>query len=166
MKNFFASNRIIRKILGLSLFTYLLVVGWFLFISVDSINRNTYFKKREIHVVPFKNTYISFKSLHQIANIVPPDQVPYYRYLLIRNIIGNIALLIPIGFLVPLLWERLNTLKAIVIFSVLCSFSIEIIQYILIIGVFDIDDIIYNLIGAVIGFCVLRAFQKYIPNPL
>jgi glycopeptide antibiotics resistance protein len=161
MKKIFVTNRTIRKILSVSLFAYLLVLGWFLFISVDSINRNTYFKKREIHLIPFKNTYTSFKSLHEIAYIVPPDQVPYYRYLFIRNIIGNIALLIPIGFLVPLLWERINTLKAIVTFSALCSFSIETIQYVLTIGVFDIDDIIYNVTGSLIGFYMLRASKRY-----
>lgn len=168
MKKMFINNRLqtIRKILSFGLFIYLLVLGWFLFISVDSINRNTYFKKREIHLIPFKNTYTSFKSLHEIAYIVPPDQVPYYRYLFIRNIVGNIVLLIPLGFMVPLLWERINTLKAILIFSVLCSFSIETIQYVLTIGVFDIDDIIYNVIGSLIGFYILRAFQKDINNSL
>jgi glycopeptide antibiotics resistance protein len=134
-------------------------MGWFLFVSIESTNRNTYFNKREIHLVPFKNTCTSLRNLKEIASFVSPDQVPYYRYLFIRNIVGNIIVLIPWGLLVPLLFQKLGTFKAIVITTVLFSFFIESTQYIFLIGVFDIDDIIYNTTGAIIGFYLLQVFK-------
>jgi glycopeptide antibiotics resistance protein len=150
------------KIISLVFLLYLLVLYWFFFISLGTTDRNTYFIKREIHLIPFKNTYTNFESLHDIALIVPPDQFTYYQYLFIRNIIGNILLLIPLGFMASLLFQQLKTLKAIVVFSILFSSLVESTQYVLKIGVFDIDDIIYNAIGTLTGFYILQIVRSLI----
>lgn len=73
-------------------------------------------------------------------------------------IIGNIAMFVPMGFLLPLVTkikDRKNLLRA----SVLIPLACEVLQ--LIFGrSFDIDDLICNfvgiLIGAAIAHCVLR----------
>jgi hypothetical protein len=88
------NRKIVKKITSFGFVFYLLALCWFLFISLGTTDRNAYFVKREIHLIPFENTYTSFKSLNNIAYIVPPDKFPYYQYLFIRNIIGNIVLLI------------------------------------------------------------------------
>lgn len=69
--------------------------------------------------------------------------------LFIKNIIGNIVLFIPFG----MFYKSYFNIKIIslIIITVLYSFIIEIIQ--LLIGrVFDIDDILLNLIGAIVGY--------------
>ncbi|MFZ9418431.1 MAG: VanZ family protein, partial [Sediminibacterium sp.] len=43
------------------------------------------------------------------------------------NIIGNIILLVPLGFLIPLVFPKINW-KQIIVVSILCSFIIEGIQ--------------------------------------
>jgi glycopeptide antibiotics resistance protein len=152
------NKKVIKRIISLGFLLYLMALCWFLFVSLGTTDRNTYFIKREIHLIPFKNTYTSFKSLHDIAYIVPRNQFPYYQYLFIRNIIGNIVLLIPFGFMAPLLFQQLKTLKAIVVFSILFSFIVETIQYALIIGIFDIDDIIYNVVGSLTYCCYFEVY--------
>ena len=67
------------------------------------------------------------------------------------NIIGNIILLVPFGFLIPFVFTKINW-KQIIVVSILCSFIIEGIQAILHIGIFDIDDVILNALGIIIGY--------------
>lgn len=77
----------------------------------------------------------------------------------LKNLIANVVLFIPWGFLLPLIHERL---KKIIPFSCL-SFAvilfIEMAQLIFLIGHFDVDDIFLNLAGAFIGYAILRTFD-------
>lgn len=67
------------------------------------------------------------------------------------NIIGNIFLFLPLGTFIYNL--RLNTvLKVIIIIVVIIL--LEVLQYITKKGIFDYIDILLNLIGAVIGYCL------------
>ncbi len=78
------------------------------------------------------------------------------------NIFGNIALFVPFGFLLPVAAKRLRALwkcAAVTFFAVLTA---EILQLLLKVGSFDIDDIILNMLGAVTGYAVFRiAFIVY-----
>lgn len=67
------------------------------------------------------------------------------------NVLGNIVLLIPIGFLLPFVFRSINT-KMIFIISLVFCLLIESIQAILKIGIFDIDDVILNVLGFMMGY--------------
>lgn len=76
--------------------------------------------------------------------------------LIIRNIGGNILLLMPLGYLVPLLWESFK-LKQTLLLGLCISVLIEFSQYWEIkIGAFgrvtDIDDVIFNVLGSYLGY--------------
>lgn len=74
------------------------------------------------------------------------------------NIIGNIILFIPMG----ILFEEINLRKIYKIIIITFLFtSIEIIQYILKIGVFDIYDILLYYIGFIIGVVYMRGGAYY-----
>ncbi len=75
------------------------------------------------------------------------------------NIGGNIAFLIPIGFLLPLVFKGFDWRGSLVI-AVLFGMSIELTQVFLQIGIFDIDDVILNGLGVMVGFWVYLFFQK------
>ena len=66
------------------------------------------------------------------------------------NIVGNIVLLIPIGFLLPLVYPGL--LKKFFLLSFVPGLAIEVLQIVLRVGIFDIDDIILNGLGVMIGY--------------
>ena len=69
--------------------------------------------------------------------------------LFIKNIIGNIVLFIPFGMFYKSYFNI--RIISLIIITTLYSFIIEMIQ--LFIGrVFDIDDILLNLIGAIVGY--------------
>ena len=67
----------------------------------------------------------------------------------INNIIGNILLFIPFGMFLRY-YFKIRVISLILI-TILYSLSIEMIQ-ILVNRLFDIDDIILNLIGSIIGY--------------
>lgn len=75
------------------------------------------------------------------------------------NIGGNIAFLIPIGFLLPFLFVRIGWKISLVI-AVLAGLSIELTQVALHIGIFDIDDVILNGLGLMVGFWCYLLIQK------
>lgn len=63
----------------------------------------------------------------------------------------NVLLFIPLGLLLPLLWEGLNHLTYVLLIGLLFSIMIEAIQFITQRGFFQTDDILLNLIGTGIG---------------
>ena len=86
----------------------------------------------------------------------------------VRQIIGNVAMYIPFGFIFPFLFkDKLDGWKVFVITllaGIVISFCTESIQYIFKIGLFEFDDIIHNALGTVIGFLLSRiavGFIKY-----
>lgn len=94
-------------------------------------------------------------SNYGVSNFVPFKEI--FRYSIgsdkfMKNVIGNIALFIPYGFLTSYFLNN-KKLSVISILTIIISLTIESVQYY--IGrVFDIDDIILNLIGGIIGFLV------------
>lgn len=79
--------------------------------------------------------------------------------LFVRNVIGNILLFVPFGMFIGY-YVKETKLYIIILFSILLSFLIETTQSI--IGrTFDVDDILLNLIGGIIGFIIYRIQSKY-----
>ena len=71
-----------------------------------------------------------------------------------NNIIQNILLFIPLGFLIGG--------KRGIIAGVLLSIGIELTQYIAVLGYFELDDVLNNTIGAAIGSLLFKKFGKRI----
>ncbi len=72
-----------------------------------------------------------------------------------RDIILNIIMFIPLGFLLPLLNRIFYKSYFTLLLSFCFTLGIEIIQLITKIGAFDLDDIFNNFLGAIIGYCVV-----------
>lgn len=98
----------------------------------------------------------NFIPFHSIWNIVLNNNLSFF--IKTKQIIGNIILFIPMGFFIPFIWEKINQLKKALAIGLLCSFSIELSQYLisLLLGfnykVTDVDDIFLNIFGFAIGF--------------
>ena len=75
----------------------------------------------------------------------------------------NIALFIPFGFFLPALWRQFFSFKNTLITASGLTTFIEISQ-LFCNRLTDVNDILMNTLGAVIGFCVLRIFTKSFPK--
>jgi Glycopeptide antibiotics resistance protein len=105
----------------------------------------------EMNLIPGKVFVDSYRECFQNG---------YYFYFVV-NVIGNICLFVPIGFCVPLLWEKVSANK-IVLIALCSSIIIEVCQYPQARGT-DIDDIWINILGALIGYVIFMFLSKKIP---
>jgi glycopeptide antibiotics resistance protein len=68
---------------------------------------------------------------------------------------------LPLGFLLISLQRQKKSVKVALIISFLIILFAEAMQLITKVGVFDVDDIVLNLIGSLIGCCLYKALLKY-----
>ena len=77
----------------------------------------------------------------------------------LRNIILNILLFIPFGYLLPTLFPRLRSWHVILL-GLAFSLCIELLQLLTRLGYADVDDLINNTFGAAIGFLCYKLVLK------
>lgn len=79
---------------------------------------------------------------------------------LLLNIIGNCAMFIPTGILTPSLYRHLRSFRKTVLTGFLISLAIEIIQLPFAVRASDVDDLILNTLGVVIGYGIWALVYK------
>lgn len=101
------------------------------------------------------------------VNIIPFKEIFRYEagtYLFYKNILGNVLLFLPFGFFVGY-FIKVKKVSVMLLLTFIVSLSIETIQ--LAIGrVFDVDDVILNVLGGLIGFILYKVLNKVIPDKL
>lgn len=67
------------------------------------------------------------------------------------NIGGNILLFSPLGFLVPIIVPKIRGARQTATIAFGVSLSLELIQLLTGLGGFDVDDLLLNVLGGMIG---------------
>ncbi|NMD71487.1 VanZ family protein [Bacillus sp. DNRA2] len=104
------------------------------------------------NVIPFKTIFINIHSLsgwHDFSNLV-----------------GNIVAFIPFGIFLVLLSKN-NKLSFIggLTLSLSLSLCLECLQVVFSLGIFDVDDLILNTSGGVLGYGAIKLYGKEVePN--
>jgi len=114
---------------------------------------------------------VTFQDVnYSTSNFVPFTEMFRYDFgsrLFIKNILGNMLLFIPFGFFLGY-YLKLKKPISILLMCLLVSGTIEVTQ--LIIGrVFDVDDIILNLLGGMVGagiYIMLDKLRDKLPSVL
>ena len=75
-----------------------------------------------------------------------------------RNIILNILMFVPIGFLLPLLFKKCQCFYITYLAGFFLTLFIEILQLITKRGIFELDDILNNTLGCAIGYGIIMIF--------
>lgn len=132
---------------GLPIFYWLILLFYLIllintvFISRDSL--------RSIQFIPF----------HSIREFIMIDNGFGHYRLVDMNIWGNILMFVPAGIYVILHNKNKSILHNILLIF-LMSLAIEIIQFIFALGATDIDDIILNVAGGLIGLIIYQVLKK------
>jgi glycopeptide antibiotics resistance protein len=74
------------------------------------------------------------------------------------NVIGNVCVFVPLGVFLPKLFERCRRLLSILVLSLELSLAIEVVQLVTKIGSFDVDDLLLNTTGGILGYFVYKIF--------
>jgi glycopeptide antibiotics resistance protein len=85
-------------------------------------------------------------------------------YQAVRQIGGNVGLLLPLGAVLPILVVRLRRLGTFALTALAATLAIEVVQYMatgagFMSRAFDIDDVLLNVAGALIGYCIWWALS-------
>jgi len=80
-----------------------------------------------------------------------------------KNTILNIILFVPLGFMLPFLWKKYNSLKATLMFGLSTSLAIELLQ-ILTYRATDINDLIANTFGIILGYLIFKLTSYVFPS--
>lgn len=108
-------------------------------------------------IVTFEDTSIYITG----NNLIPLKEILRYKIgsrLFFKNVIGNIVLFIPYGIFASM-YTKINKLFHAIVLIVFASIIVETTQ--LMIGrVFDIDDILLNIIGGLIGYGIYSLTNK------
>jgi len=76
----------------------------------------------------------------------------YYALDVFFQIIENIGIFVPIGFLLPFLFGKKSSAKTVIPTAFLLSLFAEVSQLVFSLGVCETDDLINNTLGAVVGY--------------
>lgn len=105
-------------------------------------------------------------------NFVPFETVRLYWHLLqngasqallrhaIVNLVGNVVMFVPLGWFLPAVWLRLRGFFKTVIFGIGVVCLVEFLQYITGLGSCDIDDLILNTVGIILGYSLWKPKHK------
>lgn len=77
------------------------------------------------------------------------------------NLIGNVLIFIPLGYMLPRVFKWSEKFIICMLQILLLVLGIELFQLFTNFGVFDVDDILLNFVGGVIGYLFYRKIQSY-----
>lgn len=103
-----------------------------------------------LHQVMSETTNLTpFATINRYLSVLDrPSGLGLFLY----NVVGNIVILIPFGYLMPLAAKRMKTLMWVALIGLILIVAIEGLQYISMSGSLDVDDVLLNFIGVLVGF--------------
>ena len=108
--------------------------------QVNTIRWNRTFGIWNANLIPFRTITDLVKHMHSMWAI--------------KSLLANIIAFIPWGFFLPHLYKRYYKFVRFLFLSFIFVVFIELFQFITMLGYFDIDDILLNLTGCLIGYLI------------
>ena len=141
-----------HRILNIALFCiYCAIMLWLLFDRVGGIEGMPYWDqiRANLNLEPFHTIRLFLKVLD--------SQI--YSTSAIINLGGNVIMFIPLGFFLPRVSPALGKFWRTILATGLIITAVELTQLFTLLGSCDVDDLILNVIGSAIGYCLFR-FSK------
>ena len=135
-----------RPILWTIFIIYCFVLVYVLFLSRGTRDGYTFaeYMRRFTNFIPFK-TIVEYVKRY----------IDGYRNLSVLNLLGNLALFVPMGMALPCLSRKLNRLWKVTLTVLGMVVVVELVQGLLRVGSIDIDDVIFNVVGAMVGYGII-----------
>lgn len=99
-------------------------------------------------------------------NVVPFKTIGSYFYnenirISVRNVVGKIVIFFPFGLLLPALIAKFLKFRPLILASFCLSLTFELFQLLVpTLGSFDIDDLILNTAGALLGYLGFKILKR------
>ena len=135
-----------RPVLWTIFIIYCFVLVYVLFLSRGTRDGYTFaeYMRRFTNFIPFK-TIVEYVKRY----------IDGYRNLSVLNLLGNLALFVPMGMALPCLSRKLNRFWKVTLTVLGMVVVVELVQGLLRVGSIDIDDVIFNVVGAMVGYGII-----------
>ena len=127
---------------------YLAGLCYFLFFA-ENYGRVTGLEKYRYNLVPFREIERFWKYRRELG---------IHSF---HNLAGNILGFMPAGFFIPIMWKDKRGFFFTVCMTFQMSLHAEILQLIFRVGSFDVDDLLLNTFGGILGYLLLILLKKW-----
>lgn len=138
-----------RIVAGVIFVLYFIVLFYFLFFS-EEMGRT--YTEREYHynLVPFKeiNRFIQYREMLGMRSVM-------------LNIVGNVVAFMPFGTFLPVFVAKWKKFWFTALYSFELSLFVETLQLITKVGSFDVDDLLLNTLGGILGYVLYRILKYF-----
>jgi len=135
-------REIIRIISRICFVIYMIVLVYFLLLS-DGFGRTEGYSQYRYNLVPFQEIvrFIKYRAYINFSSVV-------------INLLGNVVAFMPFGALIRWVVDRKMRWFQATGYTFLFSLCVELLQLVARVGVFDVDDLILNTLGGLMGFWI------------
>lgn len=144
------SRKKLTKAVWLLFYLYIILLCYFLFFS-EHYGRENIMKD-------YRYNLVFFKEIKRF--IIYREQLGFETFLV--NILGNVLAFAPFGFMLPFLEKKYKNFFYTTFLCMIFSLCVEAMQLYLKVGIFDVDDLLMNTIGGIIGYLSYLIFSGMI----
>ena len=134
-----------RRKLHIALFAaYCALMLWLLFGRAGYVDGIPYSQQMKANLIPFRTLKLFFRLLSHHR--------PALVHAAVINLVGNVVMFVPLGLLLPALWQRLRRFWIFLLWLTAIILAVELLQLLSGLGSCDVDDLLLNLCGGSLGF--------------
>jgi len=139
-------KQVIKIILNVIFIAYIAILTYFLFFS-ERYGRDTGLSNYRYNLTLFKelSRFITYRKQLGLESFIV-------------NIFGNILAFTPFGILLPVVSPDNRKFINVGLLTLQFSFTIELLQLIFKVGIFDVDDLFMNTLGGILGYLIFKGF--------
>lgn len=139
-------KQVIKIILNVIFIAYIAILTYFLFFS-ERYGRDTGLSDYRYNLTLFKelSRFITYRKQLGLESFIV-------------NIFGNILAFTPFGILLPVVSPDNRKFINVGLLTLQFSFTIELLQLIFKVGIFDVDDLFMNTLGGILGYLIFKGF--------
>ena len=103
---------------------------------------------------------VPFETISRFVGFLVHDYADGLKRHAIVNLVGNVIMFVPLGFLPALLWKRFRPLWRCLLWGGAIVVCVELTQLFALVGSCDFDDLMLNLVGIGLGYGLYRLTQR------
>ncbi|MBQ8848958.1 MAG: VanZ family protein [Clostridia bacterium] len=140
-------KKVVRPILWALFVIYCVILIYILFLSRGSLAHYSYdrYFRQFTNFIPFK-TIVEYIQRYRDG----------FQNLSVTNLLGNFVLFLPMSMALPCLFKKLDRFWKVTLCILGMVVLVEAAQGLLRVGSIDIDDVIFNVCGAMIGYGIIK----------